>query len=321
MKNNINKVNTVAVLFGGPSSEAEISKLSATNIQGALSRLGYTPMPVELKEGWVEELKLMKPDFVFNGLHGVPGEDGSVQGVLELLGFPYQGSGILASALAMDKSRSKEIFKQHGLDVAAEQTFTSGEMLPQNMQDLDLKPPFVLKPTCGGSSVGVYLVMEEEDWENVYAEMHSSQEALLLEEFIAGREMTVAVLGGEALAVTEILTKGEQFYNYKAKYAAGGSSHTIPAEISVELERSLKEMSEKAHCALGCLGLTRADFRVDSEKGRAVILEINTLPGMTGTSLAPEQAAHKGMDFDALIQWMIKDALQRFELENARCCL
>lgn len=318
------KGQKIAVLAGGPSSEAAVSKVSAANVMQTLISLGADAHLFLLEEGWSARLKDFAPSFVFNALHGCPGEDGSVQGVLDLMGLPYQGSGVLASALAMDKSQAKKFLKLAGVDVAQEVLFDTGADLPERVQDMPISTPFVLKPNAGGSSVGVHIVMKDEDWAATHAQAKVCAYPLLVEEFIAGRELTVAVLGARPLAVTEIFIPQEKFYNYEAKYSVGGSSHTIPAQIDGDIEKMCMDLALRCHKALDCAGVTRTDLRYNVETGRIVALEVNTLPGMTSTSLVPEQAAYAGMSFEQLVMWMIEDGQKRFSTSSPigqACCL
>jgi D-alanine-D-alanine ligase len=244
---------------------------------------------------------------VFNALHGRWGEDGSVQGLLELLRIPYTHSGILASALAMHKQRAKDIFRAAGLPlvksiVADRRAAAAGHLM---------EPPYVVKPVNEGSSVGVFIIRKGDN--RPPAALGSDQWTLsnemMIEEFVPGRELTVAVMGTRALAVTEISTSLE-FYDYEAKYAPGGSIHTLPAKIPAAVAEEAMRLAERAHAALGCRGVSRTDFRYDDTAGRhrLVVLEVNTQPGMTPTSLVPEQAALGGMSYRALCRWIVEDA-------------
>jgi len=252
-----------------------------------------------------EQLTEAKPDAVLNGLHGPWGEDGCVQGVMEVLGLPYSHSGVLASALAMDKLKSKAVYQQAGIPVAQDKRVTREEATAAH----PLAPPYVIKPVAEGSSFGVLIVREGANAPAL--ELTSSNwrygDNLMAEEFIPGRELTVAVLGDRALAVTEITTLRD-YYDFDAKYAAGGSQHVIPAELPTDVTQAAMDYALRAHQALGCRGATRSDFRYDDKRDRLVILETNTQPGMTPTSLVPEQAAFVGMSFEELVAWMIEDA-------------
>ncbi|MBM3604575.1 MAG: D-alanine--D-alanine ligase, partial [Alphaproteobacteria bacterium] len=250
-------------------------------------------------------LSEIAPDVVFNALHGRWGEDGCVQGVLEWLGLPYTHSGVLPSALAMDKSRAKDVFRAAGLPVVESVIVDADEVRRRHV----IPPPYVVKPNDEGSSVGVYIV---HDGANQPPQLAPDMPArVMVETYAPGRELTTTVMGDRALGVTEILT--ESWYDYAAKYTVGGSRHVIPADIPDTIRDACLEMAVRAHRSLGCTGLTRTDFRWDEARGLAglIILEVNTQPGMTPTSLAPEQAAHAGMDFPALMTWMVEDALCR----------
>jgi D-alanine-D-alanine ligase len=254
---------------------------------------------------WAEAIKAFAPEKIFNCLHGEWGEDGRIQGVLDYMSIPYTHSGVLASALAMDKDKSKAIFAQAGLPLAKGKLMHRLEAAKAHPMAL----PYVVKPNAQGSSVGVFIVREganrppeellDPDW--------TYGEEVMVEEFIAGKELTVAVLGERALAVTEILPSVD-FYDFRAKYGEGGSRHEVPAKIPTHIAEAAMRAAETAHKALGCRGLTRADFRFDPKTDRLVLLEVNTQPGMTPTSLAPEQAAYVGMSYDALCAWILEDA-------------
>ncbi len=256
-----------------------------------------------------ERLASLRPDVAFNALHGAWGEDGCVQGVLETLAIPYTHSGVLASALAMDKAKAKAVLAAAGVRVPGGGLFDRREVARRHV----LPPPYVVKPNAEGSSVGVFLVFEGANAppQAVVAPEWAFGEAVMVEPYVAGKELAVAVLvqGGapRALTVTEIVPR-TGFYDYEAKYGEGGSSHIVPAPIPAAVAEAAMRMAEAAHAALGCRGLTRSDFRYDDVKDDLVLLEVNTQPGMTPTSLAPEQAAHLGMDFDRLVAWIVEDA-------------
>lgn len=302
------EIQRIAVLWGGPSPEAAISKISSHSVQAELEKLGYNTELIELTPMWQEALKSAAPDFVFLGLHGCPGEDGTVQGALDLMGYSYQGSGVLASAMAMDKSVAKKIFAASGLDVAKEQVVESFSAV-KTLADINIPLPFVLKPVSGGSSVGVYIIKTEECFNKALPKLQGSGQVMMAEEFISGRELTVAVMGEKALGVMEILSGEHDFYNYDSKYTHGGSDHVYPAPIPEEIASQAQEIAIKAHQSLGCKGVTRTDLRYDEKTERLVILEVNTLPGMTDKSLVPEMAMHNGISFGELIEWMIEDSL------------
>ncbi|MBK8198313.1 MAG: D-alanine--D-alanine ligase [Acidobacteria bacterium] len=295
----------VAVIYGGWSSERPVSLSSGRQMAEAARTAGYDVTEIDATRELARQLTDARPDAVLNGLHGPWGEDGSVQGLLEIMGLPYSHSGVLASALAMDKLKSKAVYRQAGLDVAADKRVTRAEAAAAHA----LKPPYVIKPVNEGSSFGVLIVREGTNSppQELTGEGWRYGDYLMAEEYIPGRELTVAVLGDRALAVTEITTLRD-YYDFDAKYAAGGSQHVIPANLPAHVTQAAMDASLKAHLALGCRGATRSDFRYDEKKDRLVILETNTQPGMTPTSLVPEQAAHVGMSFVELVAWMIEDA-------------
>ncbi len=295
----------VVVLMGGPSAEREVSLSSGRECAQALRQAGYEVIELDAGRDLPARLAEIAPDVVFNALHGRWGEDGCVQGLLEWLGIPYTHSGVLASALAMDKSRTKQLFREAGLPVVESVIADADEVRARHV----LPPPYVVKPNNEGSSVGVYLVHEAA---NAPPQLSDQMPArVMVETYAPGREMTVAVLGDRALGVTEIITTG--WYDYDAKYKPGGSRHVIPADIPAEIAQACCDYAVRAHDLLGCRGLSRTDFRWDDSRGLAglIILETNTQPGMTPTSLAPEQAAHAGMDFPALCSWIVEEALCR----------
>jgi len=298
----------VAVLMGGWSAEREVSLRSGKACADALEVQGYKVTRVDVARDVAEVLARLKPDVAFNVLHGRPGEDGTIQGILEILRIPYTHSGVLASALAMDKPAAKVAMVAAGVPVPEGRVVNRAEAAKSHV----LPRPYVLKPVSEGSSVGVFIVTEEHahppqeltrpDW--------SFGETLLAEQFIPGLELTCAVMGDEALGVIEI-EAATRFYDYEAKYAPGGSRHILPARISPKIYERVCELSLAAHRALGCRGVTRADFRFDNRAGDGgdlVCLEVNTQPGMTETSLVPELAAHRGLSFGQLVQWMAEDA-------------
>jgi D-alanine-D-alanine ligase len=250
----------------------------------------------------------VKPDVVFNSLHGEWGEDGCVQGVLETVGIPYSHSGVLASALAMDKAKAKAVMAAAGVAVPGGRLFNRHEVAAGHV----IEPPYVVKPNAEGSSVGVFIIHERANRPpvEVGSETWTHGEEVMVEPYIRGKELAVAVMDGKALTVTEIVPKSG-YYDYEAKYGDGGSTHVIPAPIPpAAFERALR-LAEQAHAALGCRGLTRSDFRYDDLNDLLVLLEVNTQPGFTPTSLAPEQAAHQGIGFDDLVLWIVEDAYGR----------
>ncbi len=297
----------VAVLMGGISSEREVSLNSGNQVCAALRKAGYEVLPVIVTENLASLLAALTPgpDAVFNALHGRFGEDGTIQGVLDYIGLPYTHSGVRASALAMDKAAAKALFASAGLPVAQHRVIDIMELA-----DCDPLPrPYVVKPVNEGSSVGVFIV---KDGDHHRAEIAANWRfgPAMVEQYIPGRELTVGVLEDRALTVTEILPT-DKFYDYHAKYASGGSRHVLPAKIPEEITKFAKEIAVAAHKALGCRGASRADLRYDEDQGRLILLEVNTQPGMTATSLLPEQAAYEGMDFPALCAWMVERAVCR----------
>ncbi|RIJ15899.1 D-alanine--D-alanine ligase [Henriciella mobilis] len=295
----------VAVVYGGWSSEREVSVSSGTQMLRAAKAAGYDAVGIDATRDLARQIAEAAPDVILNGLHGPWGEDGCVQGLFEILDIPYSHSGVTASAIAMDKRKSKAVYQQAGLDVAQDVAVTREEAARAH----PLKPPYVIKPVNEGSSFGVVFVREQNNGPSqfVLSDDWKYGDNLMAEEYIPGRELTVAVLGDKPLAVTEITTLRE-FYDFDAKYAAGGSRHVVPAEVPEHITQKALEAALKAHQALGCRGVTRSDFRFDEDKDRLVILETNTQPGMTPTSLVPEQAAYTGMPFEDLVSWMIEDA-------------
>jgi D-alanine-D-alanine ligase len=299
----------VAVLLGGLSSEREVSLVSGKAVAAALERLGARVTPIDAGRDVTAVLTRLKPDVCFNALHGEWGEDGCVQGVLETLAIPYTHSGVLASALAMDKAKSKAVLAAAGVTVPGGGLYDRRQVAARHV----LPPPYVVKPNAEGSSVGVFLVFEGSNSppQQVVAPDWAYGEEVMVEPYIAGRELAVAVLGEaagpRALCVTDIVA-ATGFYDYEAKYGQGGSRHVVPADLPERVTEAAKRLAAAAHAALGCRGLTRSDLRYDDVKDDLVLLEVNTQPGMTPTSLAPEQAAHLGMDFDRLVAWIVEDA-------------
>jgi len=298
----------VAVLMGGWSAEREVSLRSGKACADALEKKGYRVTKIDVGRDIGTVLQTLKPDAALNVLHGRPGEDGTLQGILEIVGIPYSHSGVLASAMAMQKDLAKILFRAAGVP-------TPGGKLVSRMaaaREHVLERPYVLKPNSEGSSVGVFIVtkahehppqeLTRADWE--------FGELVLAEPFIPGKELTCAVMGEEALGVIEIVPTA-RFYDYEAKYAPGGSTHILPAEISPFVYQEVRRLAVAAHRALRCRGVSRADFRWDdTAQGTEglVCLEVNTQPGMTETSLVPELAAYAGIPFAELVQWMVEDA-------------
>jgi D-alanine-D-alanine ligase len=298
----------VAVLMGGWSAEREVSLRSGRACADAAERAGYRVTRVDVGRDVATVLGTLKPDVALNVLHGRPGEDGTLQGILEILGIPYTHSGVMASALAMQKDVAKVVMQADGVPVPQGKVVSRKEAAKEH----PLPRPYVLKPIAEGSSVGVFIVTEQhadppqeltrEDW--------AFGDRLLCERYIPGKELTCAVMGDRALDVIEIVA-ATKFYDYEAKYAPGGSRHLLPAPISPFVYQEARRLALKAHHALGCRGVTRADFRYDDQAVGTeglVCLEVNTQPGMTETSLVPELAAYAGMTFDELVRWMVEDA-------------
>ncbi len=296
----------VAVLMGGWSVEREVSLSSGAACARALEGVGYRVTRVEVGRDVAQVLGKLKPDVAFNALHGRYGEDGTIQGVLEILGIPYTHSGVLASSLAIRKDKAKMVVAAAGVPVAKGVTVSRFEAAKRHV----LPPPYVIKPIDEGSSVGVVIVKKgrEHPPQEIARPDWPCGETMLAETFIAGRELTCAVMDGKSLGVTEIRAATGEFYDYDAKYAKGGSIHICPAQILPNLYRQIEECALTAHQAIGCRGVSRSDFRYDDESDTLVWLEVNTQPGMTETSLVPELAAHAGMNFGELVKWIVEDA-------------
>jgi D-alanine-D-alanine ligase len=296
----------VAVLMGGWSAEREVSLRSGKACADALTRLGYRVTPIDVTREIAAALTAVKPDIALNVLHGRPGEDGTLQGLLEILGIAYTHSGVLASALAMQKQYAKALFRAAGVPVAEDRVLSRFEAAKAHV----MAPPYVVKPVAEGSSVGVFIVTEEHPHppQELYRDDWPFGDTVMVERYIPGKELTCAVLGDRVLDVIEIVP-ATRFYDYEAKYAAGGSKHLLPAPILPNVYQEVRRLSLAAHSALGCRGVSRADFRYDDlGTGKLVCLEVNTQPGMTETSLVPELAAYAGITFDELVQWMVEDA-------------
>jgi D-alanine-D-alanine ligase len=296
----------VAVLMGGWSAEREVSLRSGKACADALVRVGYRVTAVDAGRDVAAVLSTIKPDVALNVLHGRPGEDGTLQGVLEILDIPYTHSGVLASAVAMHKGYAKAIFRAADIPVAEDVVASRLEAAKRHL----MAPPYVIKPMAEGSSVGVFIVMpdQENPPQELYREDWAFGEEILIERYVPGKELTCAVLGDRALDVIDIVP-ATAFYDYEAKYAAGGSRHVLPAQILPNVYQEVRRLALAAHRALGCRGVSRADFRYDDRgTGKLVCLEINTQPGMTETSLVPELAAYAGITFDELVRWMVEDA-------------
>ena len=297
----------IAVLMGGRSAEREVSLSSGRGVMKALAEEGFEPVSVDPGDNPGQQLWEARPDAVFNALHGRFGEDGTVQGLLELMRLPYTHSGVLSSALAMHKERTKDVYRAAGLPVVPSIVVDRREAASRHL----MEPPYVIKPVNEGSSVGIFIIRKGDN--RPPAELGSDTWSLsgemMVEEFVPGRELTVAVLGDKALGVTEITTQFE-FYDYEAKYAPGGSKHILPADLPPGVTQETMTLAVRAHQALGCRGVSRTDFRYDDTAGRKrlILLETNTQPGMTPTSLVPEQAAHNGISYAKLCRWMVEDA-------------
>ncbi len=295
----------VSVLMGGWSTEREVSLASGKAVSQALVALGYKVTSLDVQPNIAEQLVLAKPDVVFNALHGRWGEDGCIQGVLECLKIPYTHSGVLASALAMDKPMAKKVFAQAGLLTAEGKVVHKSEVIGKDV----LPRPYVVKPVNEGSSVGVKIILEHENFFFDEASWPYGEE-VLVETYIPGHEVQVAVLDGKALGAIEIRPRG-RFYDYEAKYTDGKAEHLMPAPIAGQAYKEVCTLAERAHVALGCRGLTRSDFRYDDTKGEPgvfYILELNSQPGMTPLSLSPEIANHAGIGFNELVDRLIKGA-------------
>ncbi len=298
----------IALLLGGLSVEREVSLSSGKACANALREIGHEVIEIDVDKDIATKLKAINPDVVFNALHGRYGEDGTIQGLLEILKIPYTHSGVLSSALAMDKHQSKIMFKANGIPVADHIIANRDEIASKHI----MTPPYVIKPVSEGSSVGIFLVKDEQSHpvqEILSADWRGGEE-LMVERFVPGRELTCAVMGDVALGVIEITTD-LHFYNYEAKYEKQGSKHIIPAQLPQKIYEKVQQLSLKAHKALGCKGITRTDFRFNdyaNNDGDLICLEINTQPGMTKTSLVPEIAAHAGHDFVETVAWILEDA-------------
>ena len=302
----------VAVLYGGMSTERDVSLASGRKVIDALRTAGFDVTPILVTDDLPAIIRALdpRPDAVFNALHGRFGEDGAIQGVLDWLDIPYTHSGVRASALAMDKQAAKAIFAAAGLPVAHGSMVDIAALEHQDPIPL----PYVVKPVNEGSSVGVEILLQGDNRRAAIAQAWRFGPTAMVEEYIPGRELTVAVLHDRALAVTEIHADAGAFYDYESKYGDGGSHHQVPAQIHPTAYTQMMDVALAAHRALGCRGATRSDFRYDDtqgEPGRVVLLEVNTQPGLTPTSLLPEQAAHLGIDFPALCAWMVEHAACR----------
>jgi D-alanine-D-alanine ligase len=298
----------VAVVMGGPSAERDVSIQSGTGVMRALATLGHDGKSLDFDGRFVEALREIAPDVVFNALHGPGGEDGTIQGILEWLRVPYTGSGVAACALAMDKHLTKKLLAAEGLPTPAWDVFDlTGGTLPLLPGSLNL--PLVVKPRASGSSAGVALVRTHEAWSKTIIDAAEQTGDVLAEEFVPGREFSCGVLGEEALPVVEILP-ADEFYTYEAKYKPGGSRHLIPAPIDHDLTARLQTLALSVHRLVGLRDYSRTDFIV-TKGGRPTILEVNALPGMTPTSLLPDEAQHAGISYEALVERLLHYALAR----------
>jgi len=297
----------IAVLTGGRSAEREVSLSSGRGVVKALREEGFDAFALDPGDNPGQQLFEARPDAAFNALHGRFGEDGTVQGLLELMRIPYTHSGVLSSALAMHKERTKDVYRAAGLPVVKSLVVDRHQAASAHL----MEPPYVIKPVNEGSSVGIYIIRKGDNRPPAAlgSEKWNLSSEMMVEEFVPGRELTVSVMGDRALGVTEITTAFE-FYDYEAKYAPGGSKHILPAQISQKAADEAMELAIAAHKALGCRGVTRTDFRYDDTgpKHRMILLETNTQPGMTPTSLVPEQAALTGMSYAKLCRWIVEDA-------------
>ncbi|KAB7610332.1 D-alanine--D-alanine ligase [Amylibacter sp. SFDW26] len=294
-------ISRIVVLKGGPSAEREVSLVSGREVAAALRDEGFEVVELDAGPELASDLIAAKPDVVFNALHGRWGEDGCVQGLLEWLQIPYTHSGVMASAMAMDKEQAKRAYAAAGLPIAESMLVSSEDV----QKDHPMAAPYVVKPYNEGSSVGVYIVNEGEGPARMNADM---PDTVMVERFIPGRELTTTVMGDKALAVTDIYADG--WYDFSAKYEEGGSKHIVPADIPADIYEACLDYAVRAHNILCCRGVSRTDFRWDESKGLdgLILLETNTQPGMTPTSLSPEQADHCGVSYGKFVRWMVEDA-------------
>jgi D-alanine-D-alanine ligase len=297
--------------MGGLSSERPVSLSSGKACADALESIGYRVSRVDVGRDIASVLTELKPDVAFNALHGPYGEDGTIQGILEYLQIPYTHSGLLASALAMDKAQAKIVAGAAGVKIAEARIMDRNDIGHEH----PIAPPYVIKPVAEGSSFGVIIVQKgtSNPPQSIHGENWKYGDRVMVERYIPGRELTCAVMGDRSLGVTEIVPIGQDFYDFDAKYKNGGSKHQCPAEISPSVYQDIEKMAVDAHRAIGCRGVSRSDFRYDENggndgKGEVIWLEVNTQPGMTPTSLVPELANHAGMSFAELVDWIVKDA-------------
>jgi D-alanine-D-alanine ligase len=297
----------VAVLMGGWSAERPVSLNSGRECAEALEQAGFRVTRIDVQRDIAEVLSKLKPDIAFNALHGPFGEDGSIQGLLEILGIPYTHSGVLASALAMNKPKAKSVAAAAGIPVTEHRIVSRFDAAKEHV----LPPPYVVKPMAEGSSFGVIIVPADQTHppQSLGRDEWAFGDEVMAERYIPGRELTCAVQGDEALGVTEIVPIGHGFYDYDAKYAEGGSKHVLPAPVKPFVYQNIRRLAVDAHRAIGCRGVSRSDFRYDEAgSGEVIWLEVNTQPGMTRTSLVPELAGHAGQSFPELVTWMVEDA-------------
>jgi D-alanine-D-alanine ligase len=299
----------VAVLMGGFSSERPVSLSSGAACADALETEGYRVTRIDVDRNVASVLADLRPDVAFNALHGPFGEDGTIQGILEYLEIPYTHSGVLASALAMDKAQAKHVASAAGIPVAEARIMDRHDFGTKH----PMKPPYVVKPVREGSSFGVVIVKEDQSHppQVITSSEWRYGDRVMVERYVYGRELTCGVMGDTALGVTEIIPQGHAFYDYDSKYVKGGSKHVIPADILPNIYQKIQTLAVKAHQAIGCRGVSRSDFRFDdrfSEDGELIWLEVNTQPGMTPTSLVPEMAAHAGHTFGEFLRWIVEDA-------------
>ena len=298
----------VAVLMGGWSSERPVSLSSGNACADALEAEGFRVTRVDVNRDIAQLLAELRPDVAFNALHGPYGEDGCIQGILEILEIPYTHSGVLASALAMNKPKAKVVMKAAGIPVSESVLVHRLDAAQAHV----IAPPYVVKPPNEGSSFGVIIVNADASHppQQLYADDWPHGDIVMVERYVAGRELTCGVRGDQPLDVIDIVTE-DRFYDYHAKYAAGGSKHVLPAQLLPDVYQNIRMLALRAHQALGCRGVSRADFRYDdrpSGTGELICLEVNTQPGMTATSLVPEMSAYAGMDFRGLVRWIVEDA-------------
>ena len=300
--------------MGGSSAEREISIRTGSGVMRALQSLGYDAQSLDYDQRFIDAIREIAPDVVFNALHGPGGEDGHVQALLDFLAIPYTGSSVEAAALAMDKHLTKKLLAAEGLPTAAWDVFDlSGGTLPLLPGSLDL--PLVIKPRFEGSALGVVIVKTHEQWTSAMLSAAKTYSQIMAEEYLAGREFTVAILGEEALPVIEIIPNADEFYTFDAKYAPGGSTHIVPAKIDEDLAARLQMIALSVHRLLGLRDYSRTDFIVTKE-GRPQILEINTLPGLTATSLVPDACAAVGISYEALVDRLVGYALARRDVRD-----